>query len=76
MYLWTEKLNTLFMTYFILCWFFSYFWLLLILTILTNVFVLSNSMLHTLIIYCTHDNLVYLEMFLLSSLGKDSYWFS
>lgn len=46
------------------------------LTILTNVFMLSNSMLHTLITYCTHNNLVYLEMSLLSSLGKDSYWFS
>lgn len=41
-----------------------------------NVFMLSNSMLHTLITCCTHNNLVYLEMSLLSTLGKDSYWFS
>lgn len=75
MYLWTEKLNTLFMIWLTLLALFL-FLITVDLTILTNVFMLSNSMLHTLITYCTHNNLVYLETSLLSSLGKDSYWFS
>lgn len=60
------------MTYFVLCWLFSYVCLQVV-TILTTIFMLSRSMFHTLITYCSHSNLVYLEMSLLSSLGEASY---
>ena len=47
----------------------------LVSAILTTIFMLSSWMLHTLITYCSHNNPVYLEMSLLSGLGKASYWF-